>query len=77
MRHVRVILEHPIFTGFRGLTGCQRDPRDRGVEHRLPQIDGSQQDPQDLGRHIFSNKVISCFAFSFSFSFLKPPFEPF
>ena len=31
MRHVSVISEHPIFTGFRGLTGCQRDPWDRGV----------------------------------------------
>ena len=26
-----MILKHPIFTGFRGLTGCQQDPRDRGV----------------------------------------------
>ena len=31
MRHVSVLSEHPIFTGFRGLMGCQRDPRDRGV----------------------------------------------
>ena len=26
-----MILGHPIFTGFRRLTGCQRDPRDWGV----------------------------------------------
>ena len=26
-----MISGHPIFTGFRGLIGCQRDPRDRGV----------------------------------------------
>ena len=26
-----MILKHPIFTGFRGLTGCQRDSRDRGI----------------------------------------------
>ena len=31
MRHVSVISEHPIFTGFHGLTGCQPDPRDKGV----------------------------------------------
>ena len=31
VRHVRVISGHPISIGFRGLTGCQRDPRDRGV----------------------------------------------
>ena len=31
MRHVSVILGHPISTGFRGLTGCQRDPQDRGA----------------------------------------------
>ena len=28
MRHVNVISGHLIATGFRGLTGCQRDPRD-------------------------------------------------
>ena len=26
-----MISGHPISTGFRKLTGCQRDPRDRGV----------------------------------------------
>ena len=26
-----MILGHPISIGFRRLTGCQRDPRDRGV----------------------------------------------
>ena len=26
-----MISGHPIFTGFRGLTGCQPDPRDKGV----------------------------------------------
>ena len=26
-----MISGHPISTGFRRLTGCQRDPRDRGV----------------------------------------------
>ena len=31
MRHVSVISEDPICTGFRGLTSCQRDPWDRGV----------------------------------------------
>ena len=31
MRHVSVISGHPISTGFRRLTGCQWDPRDRGV----------------------------------------------
>ena len=28
-----MISGHPIFTGFRRLTGCQRDPRDRGVTY--------------------------------------------
>ena len=31
MRQMSVISEYPIFTGFCGLTSCQRDPRDRGV----------------------------------------------
>ena len=31
MRQMSVISGHPIFTGLRKLTGCQRDPRDRGV----------------------------------------------
>ena len=31
MRQMGVISGHPIFIGFRKLTGCQRDPRDRGV----------------------------------------------
>ena len=30
-----MILEHQISTGFRKLTGCQRDPRDRGVTSPL------------------------------------------
>ena len=30
-----VISGHPIFTGFRKLIGCQRDPRDRGVTDRI------------------------------------------
>ena len=34
MRHVSVISEHLISTGFRGLTGSQRDPR-VGVSHFL------------------------------------------
>ena len=25
------VISGPIFTGFRKLTGCQRDPRNRGV----------------------------------------------
>ena len=29
--------EHPISTGFRGLTGCQRDPWDRG-RHPLVKV---------------------------------------
>ena len=29
--------EHPISTGFRGLTGCQWDPRDRG-RHTLVKV---------------------------------------
>ena len=33
MRHVSMISGHPISTGFRGFTGCQRDPRDRGVSY--------------------------------------------
>ena len=35
MRHVSVISEHPIFAGSRELTGCQRDPRIRGVTARI------------------------------------------
>ena len=31
MRHVSVISGQPISPGFRRLTGCQWDPRDRGV----------------------------------------------
>ena len=31
MRQMSVISGHPISTGFRRLTGCQRDPRARGV----------------------------------------------
>ena len=31
MRQMSVISGHPIFIGFRRLTGYQRDPRDRGV----------------------------------------------
>ena len=31
MRQMSVISGHPIFIGFRRLTGCQLDPRDRGV----------------------------------------------
>ena len=34
MRQMSVISEHPIFIGFRRLTSCQRDPRDRGVTGR-------------------------------------------
>ena len=34
MRQMSVISGHPIFTGFYELTGCQRDPRDRGVTVR-------------------------------------------
>ena len=30
MRHVSVISGYLISTGFRGLTGCQRDPRKLG-----------------------------------------------
>ena len=39
MRHVSVISEHSIFTGFHGLTGFQRDPRDRGVTAWYQSID--------------------------------------
>ena len=35
MGHDDVALDYPISTGFRRLTGCQRDPRDRGVTHCL------------------------------------------
>ena len=31
LRHVSMISGHSISTGFRGLKGCQQDPRDRGV----------------------------------------------
>ena len=31
MRQMSVISGHPIFKGFRRLTGCQRDSRDSGV----------------------------------------------
>ena len=31
MRHVNEISGYPISIGFRGLTGCQWDPWDRGV----------------------------------------------
>ena len=31
MRQMSVISGHPTSTGFRRLTGCQRDPHDRGV----------------------------------------------
>ena len=31
MKQMSVISRLPIFIGFRRLTGCQRDPRDRGV----------------------------------------------
>ena len=37
-----MISEHPIFTGFRGLTGCQWDPRDRGVTNRMTEEDGKR-----------------------------------
>ena len=30
-----MILGHPVSTGFRKLTGCQRDPRNRGVISEL------------------------------------------
>ena len=33
MRHVSVISGHPISTGFRGLTGFQRDPLDLGLHN--------------------------------------------
>ena len=36
MRHVSEISGHPISTGFYGLTGCQRDPWDRGVTRLIP-----------------------------------------
>ena len=42
MRKMSVISGHPIFTGFRRLTGCQRDPRDRGVIGSLPKIGTSK-----------------------------------
>ena len=31
LRQMSVILGHPISTGFHRLTGCQRDPRAKGV----------------------------------------------
>ena len=37
MRQMSVISGHPISTGFRRLTGCQRDPRDRGFTS-LPKL---------------------------------------
>ena len=39
MRYVSVISGHPIFTGFRRLTGYQWDPRDRGVTQANQRID--------------------------------------
>ena len=33
MGHDDVASGYPISTGFRRLTGCQRDPRDKGVTH--------------------------------------------
>ena len=35
MRHDGVALGNPTLTGFRRLTCCQRDPRDRGVTASL------------------------------------------
>ena len=35
MGHDDVASGYPISTGFRRLTGCQRDPRDRGVTPAL------------------------------------------
>ena len=35
MRQISLISGHPIFIGFLRLTGCQRDPRDRGVTDLL------------------------------------------
>ena len=51
MRHVSVISGHPICTGFRGLTGCQQDPRDMG-RHSLVFDDGRPLvlgDREDIG----------------------------
>ena len=39
MRHVSVISGHSISIGFRGLTGCQRHPRD-WVSHNPSLLDG-------------------------------------
>ena len=36
-----MISEHPISTGFYGLTGYQLDPRDRGVTHYLLFLEGN------------------------------------
>ena len=33
MRQMSVISGHPIFTGFRKLTGYQQDPQDKGVTY--------------------------------------------
>ena len=38
MRQMSVISGHPIFTGFRRVTGCQRDPQDRGVTHIIYEV---------------------------------------
>ena len=33
-----MISEHPISTGLRGLTGCQREPQDKGVTYFKEEI---------------------------------------
>ena len=36
MQEMSVISGHLIFTDFLKVTGCQRDPRDRGVTNETP-----------------------------------------
>ena len=58
MRQMSVISGHLIFTGFYRLTGCQRDPRDRGateVPKRSVELNDARRSPkvtneQDGGR---------------------------
>ena len=39
-----MISGHPISTGFRGLTGCQRDLQDRGVTSLLKEKANREKD---------------------------------
>ena len=47
MSQMSVISGHPIFTGFRRLTCCQRDPLDMGVTGWYQSLD--KRLPRELG----------------------------